>query len=199
MSDALRYPGGEFVAPAEIGKEERARFIEQIAEMPALLRRAVEGLSPEQLSTPYRPGGWTVRQVVHHIPDSHLNAYARTKLALTEELPTVKTYNQEDWAAAGDPRVPVEAPLRLLEGLHELWAGLLRSLSEEQWRRGFVHPELAGPPAPNEGQDAEPWRRAFVSDGRGVVTVESLLATYAWHGRHHTAQITSLRERMGWN
>jgi hypothetical protein len=105
-----------------------------------------------------------------------------------------KTYNQEGWSAITDLRVTVEASLRLLEGLHELWAGMLRVLSEEQWQRGFIHPELVGRPAGDE-----PWRRAFAADERGVITVEGILPTYAWHGRHHTAQITSLRERMGWN
>ena len=198
MEEDPRYPIGEFSPPAE-GEEQRDSFIEQIAGMPALLRQAVEGLSTAQLSTPYRPGGWTVRQVVHHIPDSHLNGYARMKLALTETLPTIKTYNQEDWVAIADLRTPVEASLRLLEGLHELWAGMLRSLSDEQWQRGFIHPELAAQPAGDGGQADTPLRRLFVSDSRGVITVEGVLPTYAWHGRHHVAHITALRERMGWN
>src|ERR687884_269716 len=148
----LRYPVGKFNMPAEVTDEQRERFIGEIAETPALLRRAVEGLSPEQLDTPYRPGGWTVRQVVHHVPDSHLNAYARMKLALSEDLPTIKTYEQEGWLAVTDLSVPVEASLSLLEGLHALWAGMLRSLSEEQWRRGFIHPELVGTLAQHGGQ-----------------------------------------------
>jgi DinB superfamily len=199
MADVMRYPIGEFVAPQEIGREKRMRFIDEIAELPALLRRAVTGLSDAQLDTPYRPGGWTVRQVVHHLPDSHLNGYARMKLALTEHLPAIKTYNQEAWVAVTDLSVPVEASLRLLEGLHQLWAGMLRSLSEEQWQRGFIHPELVGLAASGGEQVDAPWRRAFVADERGVITVAGILPTYAWHGRHHTAQITSLRERMGWN
>lgn len=194
----LRYPIGEFTPPAEMTTEQRARLVEQIAEMPSLLRRAVGGLTPEQLDTPYRPGGWTVRQVVHHIPDSHLNGYARMKLALTEDLPTIKPYNQEAWLAVTDLSVPIEASLRLLEGLHALWAGMLRPLSEGQWRCGFVHPELAGRAAQNGERADERWRRAFAADERGVVTIQGLLPTYAWHGRHHVAHITALRERMGW-
>ena len=194
----LRYPIGEFTLPSEMTAEQRARFVDQIAELPSLLRRAVEGLSPEQLDTPYRPGGWTVRQVVHHVPDSHLNAYARMKLALTEDLPTVKTYNQEGWLAVTDLNVPIGASLSLLDGLHALWAGMLRSLSEEQWQRGFIHPELAGAAAQQGGRRDEPWRRAFMADARGMITVQALLPTYAWHGRHHAAHITRLRERMGW-
>ncbi len=194
----MRYPIGEFTPPAEMTTEQRARFVEQIVELPSLLRRAVEGLSPEQLDTPYRPGGWTVRQVVHHVPDSHLNAYARMKLALTEDLPTIKTYDQEGWLAITDLSVPIEASLSLLDGLHALWAGMLRSLSEEQWRRGFIHPELVGTTAQQGGQSDAPWRRAFTADERGVITVQALLPTYAWHGRHHAAHIMSLRERMGW-
>ena len=198
MEEDLRYPIGQLIPPAEITAQQRTDFINQIAEMPALLRRAVEGLSPQQLSTPYRPGGWSVRQVVHHIPDSHLNGYVRTKLALTEELPVIKTYNQEDWAAVTGSRIPVAASLQLLEGLHELWSALLRSLSKDQWRRGFIHPELARQGAKDGAHGDEAWRRGFIADSRGVITVEGLLPTYAWHGLHHVAHITRLRERMGW-
>jgi hypothetical protein len=194
----VRYPIGEFIPPAQMTTEQRARFVEQIAELPSLLRRAVEGLSPEQLDTPYRPEGWTVRQVVHHVPDSHLNAYARMKLALTEDLPTIKTYDQEGWLAVTDLDVPIEASLGLLDGLHALWAGMLRWLSEDEWRRGFIHPELVDAAAQQGGQSDAPWRRAFAADERGVISVQALLPTYAWHGRHHVAHITSLRERMGW-
>src|ERR687886_445630 len=120
----LRYPIGDFTPRGEWTTEKRAPLVGQIAEIPSLPRRAVEGLSPEQLDTPYRPGGWTVRQVVHHVPDSHLNAYARMKLALTEDLPTIKTYDQEGWLAVTDLNVPIEASLSLLDGLHALWAGM---------------------------------------------------------------------------
>ncbi|MDQ3743895.1 MAG: putative metal-dependent hydrolase [Acidobacteriota bacterium] len=199
VSDNLRYPIGEFVAPAEVSRELRARCVEQLAELPRLLRRAVAGLTPEQLSTPYRPDGWTVRQVVHHLPDSHLNGYTRIKLALTEVLPVIKTYDQDAWVSITDLRTPVEASLRLLEGLHEHWAALLRALSEEQWQRGFIHPELARRPTTEEAAKDQTWQRLFAADERGRITVERILPTYAWHGRHHTAQITSLRTRMGWN
>jgi len=197
MADDLRYPIGEFDPPKEIAAELRTRLIQDIAEAPAFLRKAVAGLSDEQLSTPYRPGGWTVRQVVHHLPDSHLNGYSRMKLALTEDLPIIKPYDQEKWVLVTAARVPIEASLRLLEGLHELWAAMLRSLSEEQWHRGFIHPALVGPP--DEEHAKQPWRRGFIADDRGVLTVEGILPTYAWHGKHHIAHITSLRERMGWS
>ena len=196
MEEDLRYPIGEFNPPRQINAELRHRLIDEIAAAPSLLRRAVVGLSEPQLNTPYRPDGWTVRQVVHHLPDSHLNGYTRMKLALTEELPVIKTYDQEDWVAVTRADFPIEPSLRMLEGLHELWAGLLRALSEEQWQRAFIHPALVGPF--DEEQSQQPWRRGFNADERGVLTVEGILPTYAWHGKHHTAQITSLRERMGW-
>jgi DinB family protein len=199
MSQDLRYPIGEFNPPVEMNAERRAFLIDELATIPALLRKAVAGLSPEQLDTPYRPGGWTVRQVVHHLPDSHLNGYTRMKLALTEDLPIIKTYNQEDWVLLTDTRAAIEASLQLLEGLHELWAGMLRSFSEDQWHRGFIHPSLVRKPGTDEEQRDEPWRRGFLADERGILTVEGILPTYAWHGKHHTAHVTTLRERMGWN
>jgi DinB superfamily len=193
----VRYPIGQFIPPDEVNVELRKHLINEIAEAPALLRRAVAGLTEEQLNTPYREGGWTIRQVVHHLPDSHINGYARMKLALTEDLPIIKTYDQERWVLVTDSKAPVEASLRLIEGLHQLWARTLRSLTDEQWQRGFVHPSLVGPVTDEEAK--QPWRRGFKTDERGVLTVESILPTYAWHGKHHTAQITSLRERMGWS
>jgi hypothetical protein len=199
MEEDLRYPIGQFNPPVQMNVELRIRLVNEVAEAPALLRKAVAGLTPEQLETPYREGGWTVRQVLHHLPDSHLNGYARMKLALTEDLPIIKTYDQEAWVGATSARAPIQASLRLLEGLHELWALMLRSLSEEQWHRGFIHPSLVRKPGIDEEQRDEPWRRGFVADERGVVTIEGLLPTYAWHGRHHTAHITRLRERMGWS
>ncbi len=172
----LRYPIGKFKWEEEITAEQRRRFIDQIEEAPARLRATVEGLSPEQIDTPYRPGGWTVRQVVHHLPDSHLNAYTRFKLALTEEEPTIKPYDQERWANLEDSRAtPIETSLALLESLHRRWVVLLRSLTPADYARTFRHPEL------------------------GVLTLDKNLSLYAWHGRHHVAHITSLRERMGWN
>ena len=189
MDEDLRYPIGEFNPPSEIDATERTRLVDEIAEAPVLLRKAVAGLSAQQLDTQYREGGWTVRQVVHHLPDSHLNGYARMKLALTEDLPIIKTYDQEEWIAVTGTRSPIEASLRLLEGLHELWAGMLRSLSEEQWQRGFIHPAFVG--QPGDEQANQPWRRGFSADERGVLTVQGILPTYAWHGKHHTAHIKS--------
>ena len=170
-----RYPIGEFKWEGEITEEQRRRFIDAIEDAPAKLRAAVEGLSAEQLDTPYRPGGWTVRQVVHHVPDSHLNAYIRFKLAVTEEQPTIKPYEQERWAELEDARTaPVEISLSLLESLHRRWVRLLRSLTPAEFARTFRHPEM------------------------GIVSLDKNLSLYAWHGRHHVAHITSLRERMGW-
>jgi hypothetical protein len=151
-------------------------LIDQIDEAPAKMRAAVKGLSTEQLNTPYRPGGWTVRQVVHHLPDSHMNAFMRFRWALTEEDPTIKPYDQERWAQLEDSqKAPAEISLTLLEALHQRWVMLLRSLKPRDFARTFRHPEL------------------------GVVSLEKNLSLYAWHGRHHVAHITSLRERMGWS
>jgi uncharacterized damage-inducible protein DinB len=175
MSD-LRYPLGRFSMEKEPTEEEREQFIDQIAETPSRLRRAVEGLSVEQLETEYRPGGWTVRQVVHHVPDSHLNSYVRFKLALTEEEPVIKPYEEDRWARLEDSRLtPVETSLDLLDALHERWVTLLRSLAPEDFKRTFRHPDL------------------------GTVSLNKNVGLYAWHGRHHVAHITSLRERMGWS
>ena len=172
----LQYPVRRFEFPREVSRQDCERFIQEIAETPANLRAAVTGLSSEQLDTPYRPDGWTVRQVVHHVPDSHMNSYIRFRLALTEDEPTIKPYDQNQWAELTDSRTaPIETSLALLESLHERWILLLRSLSPSDLRRQFRHPEL------------------------GVVSLEKNLALYAWHGRHHVAHITSLRERMGWN
>ena len=171
----LRYPIGPFAFEGPLTEGERQRFIDQIAEAPAKLCAAVEGLSPQQLDTPYRPGGWTVRQVVHHLPDSHLNSYVRFKLALTEEGPTIKPYYEDRWAELEDARhAPLNISLTLLESLHRRWVMLLRSLAEKDFARTFLHPEL------------------------GVMSLEKNLSLYAWHGRHHVAHITSLRERSGW-
>lgn len=176
MTD-LRYPIGEFQIESDaLTNEQRQQFIHQIADAPANLRAAIKGLSEEQLDTPYRPDGWTVRQVVHHVPDSHMNAYIRFKLALTEDEPTIKPYDEARCAALDDSRLaPIDASLNLLESLHERWVTLLRLLSPVDWTRSFQHPE------------------------RGRVSLNMNVALYAWHGRHHVAHITSLRERMGWN
>lgn len=174
MSD-LSYPIGKFVWEGPTGAADRARRIDAIAAAPAALRAAVASLTEAQLDTPYRPGGWTVRQVVHHLPDSHLNAYVRFKLAVTEDVPTVKPYDEAAWAELADVKaVPVATSLALLEALHARWVTFLRSLGDAEWARTFRHPEL------------------------GVVPLEKNLALYAWHGRHHVAHVTALRERMGW-
>ena len=173
--DELRYPIGKFAADGEITPQRRQAWIQEIAAAPALLRAALCGLSEAQLDTAYRPGGWTLRQVAHHLPESHMNSYVRFKLALTEDTPTIKPYFEERWAELADARTaPVEISLALLEALHARWVPVLQSLGEAQWKRAFRHPEA------------------------GMVTLERNLALYAWHGRHHTAQVTGLRARMGW-
>jgi hypothetical protein len=170
-----RYPTGKFQWEDGLSEEQRRSMIEQIAEMPGKVRAAVAGLNEQQLDTPYREGGWTVRQVIHHLADSHLNAFVRFKLALTEDVPTVKTYEQQLWAELVDARTaPVEPSLAMLEGLHQRWVIMLRQMSAADFARQFQHPEL------------------------GVMKLERLLGMYAWHGRHHVAHLTSLRERMRW-
>jgi hypothetical protein len=175
--DDPRYPIGPFRFQGDAGQHQREQWIGEIAAAPGYLRAAVAGLSPTQLDTPYREKGWTVRQVVHHLPDSHLNAYTRIKLALTEDEPTIKPYEEARWAELPDARSgPVELSLTLLECLHGRWVLLLRELGPDHFRRRFRHPE----------------------HGR-LIALDEVLAMYAWHGRHHVAQITSLRSRMGWN
>jgi hypothetical protein len=171
----LRFPIGRFVPPGKTTAAERANWIDEIEGAPEKLRHAVRGLSETQLDTPYRPEGWMVRQVVHHLPDSHLNAYTRFKLTLTEDGPTIKPYQEDKWAELPDSRLtPPEVSMALLEALHKRWVTLLRSLSPAQLSRKFDHPET------------------------GIKTLDETLALYAWHGRHHVAHITSLRERKGW-
>jgi hypothetical protein len=174
MEADLRYPIGKFERLDNPTDVQRRAAIDSIAEAPAKLRAAIRGLTEEQLGTPYRPDGWTVRQVVHHIPDSHMNAYVRFKLALTENEPTIKPYDQALWAELGDGKAPVEASLLLLENLHKRWVVLLSGLVRSDWNRRFRHPE------------------------HGLMTLDDNLQMYAWHGRHHVAHITSLRERNGW-
>ena len=171
----LRYPIGKWEIGGELSPERRNQLIEEIAVTPEKVRMAVSGLSAEQLDTPYRPEGWTVRQVIHHLADSHLNAYVRFRLALTEQEPLIKPYQEGLWAALPDAcSAPVESSLALLEGLHDRWVRLLRSMSAADFARTFRHPE------------------------RGVMTLDATLRIYEWHGRHHTAHITALRQRMGW-
>ncbi len=171
-----QYPIGKYKWEGPLTPEVRNRLIEDIAATPSQLRAAVAGLTPAQLDTPYRLGGWTVRQVVHHIPDSHLNAYIRYKLALTEQTPTIKPYHEELWAELFDAKnAPVEVSLSLLDGLHQRWVLLLRSLGPNEMAKKFMHPEL------------------------GVLTLDHYLSSYAWHGKHHVAQIMTLRKRMGWD
>jgi hypothetical protein len=172
----LQYPVGKFEWPRLVRDEDRARWAAELGDTPEWLAAAVEGLDVRQLDTPYREGGWTVRQVVHHLADSHLNAYARVRLALTEETPSIKPYDQDAWANLPDARHGVVAPsLAILVALHERWVALLSSLTPEQFEREFHHPELDR-----------------------CVSLNVMLAMYAWHGRHHVAHITNLRERMGW-
>ncbi len=175
MSDAeLRYPIGKF-QPSAPTEENRKQFLAQIEETPTRLRAAVAGLSREQLDTPYRDGGWTVQQVVHHLADSHMNAYTRFKLALTEDEPTIKPYNETRWAELSDSRTtPAETSLALMDALHERWVNLLRGMSPADFSRKMKHPE------------------------RGPMSLDDTLALYAWHGRHHVAHITGLRGRSGW-
>jgi hypothetical protein len=174
MSDP-RYPIGKFQAVDRTDDAMRSEFITQIADTPSKVKTAVQGLTEKQLDTPYREGGWTVRQVVHHLPDSHLNSYVRFRLALTENEPTIKPYKEHLWAELYDARTaPVVLSLQLLESLHERWVLLLRSLTPADFSRTFRHPE------------------------NGVRNLDWLLQLYAWHGRHHVAHITALKEKMKW-
>ena len=171
----LRYPIGEFKYSKPLTQQERENCIANIEQTPARLLESVAGLNDEQLDTPYRPGGWTIRQVVHHVPESHLNAYIRMKLATTEDQPTIKPYFEDRWAQLDDARkAPIAMSLDLLDALHRRWIWFLQTLTAADFERAFNHPEL------------------------GVVTLDKNIALYDWHGRHHVAHISSLRERMGW-
>lgn len=172
----LRYPIGKFEQEGPITAEQRAAWIEDIRELPAQLSAAVAGLSEERLDTPYREGGWTVRQVVHHVADSHMNSLIRFKLALTEDRPTIKPYEEALWAELADSRAcPIAPSLALIEGLHQRWTALLEAMDEAAFARAFYHPANGTTSA-----------------------LDRTLGLYAWHGRHHTAHIVSLKERMGW-
>jgi hypothetical protein len=174
MGDA-RYPIGRFTPDPSPTQDTRNRHIEQISGLPGRMRQAIAGLTKDQLDTPYRDGGWTIRQVVHHVPDSHLNAYVRFKWTMTEDAPTIKAYDETAWAELQDSELtPVDVSLTLLESLHARWTVLLRSLRPEDFQRRFIHPDS------------------------GPHDLDWLLGLYSWHGNHHVAHITSLRERMGW-
>jgi uncharacterized damage-inducible protein DinB len=171
----LRYPIGKFDFDTPINESDYPKLITAIAEVPGALRAALAGLSRDQLETPYRPGGWTLKQVAHHLPDSHLNAYTRFKLALTEDEPTIKPYDEAAWAELADSRkVPIEVSLDLLDALHLRWVAVLRSMDPSDFDRGLRHPE------------------------HGVLKLKQMLGLYAWHGRHHVAHITALKKREGW-
>jgi hypothetical protein len=170
----LRYPVGRFDPAAPVDPARRAPAIEEIAQLPAQMRDAVAGLSDAQLETPYRAGGWTVRQVVHHVADSHMNGLIRTKLALTEDVPTIKPYDENAWSTVADMRLPIAVSLGILDGLHARWAAVWRALQPADFARAFHHPEI------------------------GRMSLDTQLQSYAWHSRHHVAHITSLRRREGW-
>jgi hypothetical protein len=171
----LRYPIGKLQAPEQLQEADRQKAIANIAEAPRQFRAAVAGLNDAQLDTPYREGGWTVRQVIHHVADSHMNAYVRTRLALTEREPTIKPYDEKLWAELEDARsAPLEPSHALLDALHERWVRLLRATPRADFSRTFRHPE------------------------HGLRTVDWMLGVYDWHGRHHAAHIKALRERHGW-
>lgn len=169
-----RYPVGKFVKPEAVTPDDRLGAMATLAELPEMLRNAVAGLDSAQLNTPYREGGWIVRQVVHHVADSHMNAFIRLRLALTEDWPTIKPYDEKAWATLRDAAAPVEWSLELVESLHARWVMLLQSLSEEQWQRGFRHPE------------------------NGPMTLDVATLLYAWHSLHHVAHIMRLRVKEDW-
>lgn len=174
MSD-LRFPIGPFAATTPFSPERRAAAVRTLAELPARLRLACAGLDERQLDTPYRPGGWTVRQLVHHVADSHLNAYLRTKFALSEDTPTIKPYPEQIWAEMADARtLPVAVSLDLLDAMHTRWVTLLHALEAAQFARTLLHPE------------------------RGPMSLDDVLDLYDWHSRHHVAHVTALRDREGW-
>jgi uncharacterized damage-inducible protein DinB len=175
-NDQLRYPVGRFKPPSEFSKPLFEEWIRTIDELPSRLSSVVRRLNDEQLDTPYREGGWTIRQVVHHLADSHINSYVRFKLAITEELPAIKPYYEDRWAELDEAKhAPVEISLSLLEALHRRWVLFLKTLSEEDFERKFHHPE-----------------------SKKDIELRTTLALYAWHCNHHLAHITSLADRKGW-
>ncbi|MDX6151888.1 YfiT family bacillithiol transferase [Marinococcus sp. PL1-022] len=173
--DKYRFPIGTFEWPKTINAEQRKEWTATLSNAPSLYREEVEHLTKQQLNTPYREGGWSIRQVVHHVPDSHLHGYIRFKQALTEEDPEIKPYDQTVWAELADSSGEIEASLKLLESLHQRWSLLLNGLQEDDWLRTFRHPES------------------------GRFTLGEAASLYAWHSRHHLSHITFLKERMGWS
>jgi uncharacterized damage-inducible protein DinB len=174
MSDP-RYPIGKFSYTGPPTAEQQQQYLAEIEQTPARLRAALRGLSEQQLDTPYRNGGWSLRQLAHHVADSHMNSYMRFKLALTEDEPTIKPYMENLWAELPEAKhAPIEVSLGLLESLHQRWMLMLRQLTSTEWKRTYRHPEL------------------------GPMSLEKTLELYAWHGRHHVAHVTTLREKMGW-
>lgn len=176
MDEDLRYPIGPFTAPESSDEAQVLGWIEDIERLPQQLRAAVDALSEERLATRYRPGGWTVAQVVHHVADSHLNSYIRFKLALTEDRPTIRPYDEAAWGELADARdLDVATSLELIDALHFRWVKMLRALEPAQWEREFFHPEAGD-----------------------VIGLRTQAALYSWHGRHHLAHVTSLARREGW-
>ena len=175
MTEDPKYPIGKFAKPERFDAALREQCIREIAAAPAALRAAVAGWDDRKLDTPYRDGGWSVRQVVHHLPDSHMNAYVRWKLALTETEPVIKPYAEDRWAELPDAKLaPVDSSLALLESIHSRWVVCMRGMKTEEFEKKFRHPE------------------------RGLMSLNDLLALYAWHGKHHVAHITTLRKKNGW-
>jgi len=168
--DPLKYPIGKFAPPASYTEQDMLKWIDEIKNLPGKLRQAVMALNETQLDTPYRPGGWTIRQTVHHIADSHANALIRFKLALTEENPTIKPYDEAAWALLPDSKLQMEPSLRMLEGIHLRWVAILQSMDDKQWDRTFVHPESGA-----------------------TIPLRRTLGLYAWHGKHHLAHITRVK------
>jgi len=175
MIERLKYPIGQFEKPENISQDLLTQWIAQIDEFPDKLRDEVSDLDEDQLDSPYRPEGWTIRQVVHHCADSHMNSLIRFKLALTEETPTIKPYREESWAELADGKMPISPSLMLLDGLHSRWTALMRSLSEEELHRTYIHP----------GQGKK-------------IALNETIGLYAWHGRHHLAHIREVKKRTGW-
>jgi len=174
--DQLRYPVGQYEPPLQIDAALRKQWMQTLGSLTANIRTAIEGLSEEQLDTPYRPEGWTVRQVIHHLPDSHMNSYIRFKLALTEDHPAIRPYAEDRWAELKDyQNTPVEVSLALLDSLHYRWVTTLENMKEEEWSRTLFHPES---------------KQSF--------RLDVFLGNYDWHSRHHLAHITTLKERQGW-